>query len=126
MASAATRGANRTQRDQVIEPEGDEKGQAPAFLDGLMTGEFPTIKGRGRPSTPLAADLVSELETSLDGKHFAQRTYAGKEVQNQKNRIKAWGKKHSPALAFDFVTVHTDEATERVTIAMRAKVAPAE
>ena len=123
---SASRGAARAERDQVIQPEGDERNEAPAFLDGLIKGEFPTIKGRGRPSTPLAADLVTELEDSLSGTSYAQRTYAGSEVQNQKNRIKAWGKKHAPALVFDFVTVHTDEATKKVTLAMRAKVAPAE
>lgn len=124
MASAATRGADRANRDRVIEPEGDEKGNAPEFLDGLVTGEFPTIQGRGRPATPLAAELVTELESSLSGTSYARRTWPVKSVQNEKNRIKAWGQKHSPKLAFDFVTVHTEN--DRATVAIRAKVAPAE
>lgn len=127
MVSAATRGATaaeRDRRDQVIDTAGNEQGQAPAFLDGLVKGAFPTIQGRGRPATPLAADLVTELEDSLSGESYARRTWPVKSVQNEKNRIKAWGKKHSPALAFDFVTVHTEN--ERATVAIRAKVAPAE
>ena len=122
MASAATRGADRANRDRVIEPEGDEKGNAPEFLDGLVTGEFPTIKGRGRPGKEMDATLAAELLDSLGGKTYARRTWPVKSRQNEQNRIKAWGLKQTPALKPDFVAIHTVD--EKVTVGIRMKVAP--